>query len=60
MSAVPIFSGTEAAGPQELALLKTQLNLHLTQQRFLDSPLHVPTKSQMGTNQKRSVASLFL
>ena len=60
MSAVPIFSGTEVAGPQELSLLKTQLNLHLTQQRFLESPLRVPTKSQMSTNQKQSVASLFL
>lgn len=41
-------------------LLKTQLNLYLTQQGFLESPLCVPTNTQIGTNQKWSVASLFL
>lgn len=44
----------------ELLLFKTQLNLYLTQQRFLECPLCVSTNSQIGTNQKRWVASLFL
>lgn len=59
-SSAVFVSGTEVAGPQELSLLNTQLNLYLTQQRLLESPLCVLTKSQMGTNQKLWVASLFL